>query len=194
MISPTSSGMYYEYYYFSANTSKQGCVFSKGAITAGTTFNFSCPAAIGTVDEVIAAMNAYPIPTTDTHIPIFRFHNDIHHFYSLSYTEGQSTNYYTFEGTDFHLFPSNGNGVYIPLYRCYVSGSLDHFLSTSSTCEGSNVEGILGYLSHFSESGLIPLYRFFRSNGGDHLITTNYSEGTASGYIYEETLGYVPTS
>lgn len=194
MISPTSSGMHYEYYYFSGDTSKQGCVFGKGAIAAGTTFNFSCPAAIGTVDEVIAAMNAYPTSTADTHTPVFRFHNSIHHFYSTSYTEGQSTGYYTFETTDFHLFPSRGNGAYVPLYRCYVSGSLDHFLSTSSTCEGSNVEGILGYLSPVPASGLIPLYRFFRSNGGDHLITTNYNEGPANGYTYEGTLGYVPTT
>jgi hypothetical protein len=33
----------------------------------------------------------------------------------------------------------------VPLYRCHVAASGDHFVSTSGACEGQNVEQMLGY-------------------------------------------------
>jgi hypothetical protein len=198
VISPGITGAdpgqaYYAYFTFggATATTKWSCVYGHGAITAGTQLTYTCLMAVGTVDEVIAALNAYPMPgqTLSSMVPIYRFYKYPQHFMTLSYSEGAGAGF-TFETTGFHLFPSGGSG-YQALYRCYNPWSHDHFVSTQSTCEGFNQEGTLGYAATQSAQNLVPLYRFFRSNTSDHLITVNYSEGSSNGYTYEGTLGYV---
>jgi hypothetical protein len=196
VISPGITGAnpgqaYFAYFTFGGThpTSKWSCVYGKDAITAGTQLTYSCLMAVGTVDEVIAALNAYPMPgqALGSMVPIYRFYKYPQHFMTLSYSEGAGANF-TFETTGFHLFPSGGAG-YQPLYRCFRSSNGDHFVSTQSNCEGFNQEGILGYAASQSGPGLVPLYRFYKANTADHLITVNYGEG--SGYSYEGVLGYV---
>ena len=190
------TNFYYEYYLFN-DTAKQGCVFyESNGMAAGSTFNFSCPVAIGTVDEVIAALNAYPSATSNSELPVYRFRytakNAIHHFYTQSYSEGAGAGF-QLDGTLFRTFPSQGANL-VAIYRCNspnTSGN-DHFLSTASNCEGFNNEGSVGFISAVAGAGLTPLYRFHNAASTDHLMTTNYSEGTAAGYTFEGTVGYVP--
>ena len=190
---PNQSGANQQYYaYFtSGSVSKWSCVFGiNQTIPAGTNLSFSCPVVVGTVDEVIAAMNRYP-SSSSGEIPVFRFFRSPHHFPTTSYKEGASAGF-TLEGTSFRVYPNNGGGAYVPLYRCLRPSGPDHFASTQSNCEGTNVEGTYGYISPAAGSGLTALYRFYNSGTGDHLVTTNYNEG--SGITYEQTLGYVPIS
>lgn len=196
-ISPGITGAdpqaYFAYFTFGGThpTAKWSCVYGHGPMTAGTQLTYTCLMAVGTVDEVIAALNAYPMPgqTLSPMVPVYRFYKYPQHFMTLSYTEAAGAGF-TFETTGFHLFPTGGSG-YQALYRCYNPYSHDHFVSTQSTCEGFNQEGTLGYAATQAGSGLVPLYRFYRSNTADHLITVNYSEGSSNGYAYEGTLGYV---
>jgi hypothetical protein len=185
-------GPYYNYFsfaYFSGNVSKWNCVFNETSIAAGSDHSFSCPVAIGTVDEVLSAINNYS-GTTNSNIPIYRFIMGVNHLWTPSYTEGANATW-NFEGTAFRLYPAAGAN-YVPLYRCRRSNGVDHFASTASNCEGVVYEGVLGYISSTAGAGLAPLYRFVQPSIGQHLITIDYNEGVTAGYTLEGTLGYVP--
>ena len=107
---------------------------------------------------------------------------------TLTYSEAASAGW-GFETTGFHLFPSGGPG-YSATYRCYNVAATDRFLSTSSSCEGYSVEGVIGYASAGPAAGLVPIYRFYEPSIEDHLVTVNPSEGTDNGYTNEGILGY----
>lgn len=129
--------------------------------------------------------------TDATKRPIFRFSSVSNkHFYTLGFMEGHNAGFAA-EGPTFFLLNAAGSGRQA-LYRCYNSGSDDHFISLASNCEGSVVEGLLGYASTAAATGLTELHRCFRLSDSDHLITTNLSECTSSGYVYESSLGFVP--
>lgn len=192
MTNPTNR--YMAYFYFGSGptpTAKWSCVFGESNISAGATYSYSCPTAMGTVDEVIAAIQAYPVAgqTVTSMVPVFRFYKYPRHFITLSYSEAASTGY-SFETTGFHLFPTGGAG-YTALYRCYNLSGADHFVSTQSNCEGFSNEGILGFAATSQLTGTVPLHRFYRANTADHLTTVNYNEGVQNGYTYEGILGYV---
>jgi hypothetical protein len=55
------SGGYYAYFYFPGNgaTAKWSCVFAEPAISAGSVLRYSCPVAIGSLDEVKLAMDRF---------------------------------------------------------------------------------------------------------------------------------------
>ena len=182
---------YYGYIYYPGNnaTAKWSCVFNELNLTAGSTYHYTCPIAVGTVDEVIAAMDAYPGQAASQMVPVFRFYKYPQHFMTRSYSEAAGAGW-TFETTGFHLFGTGGPGL-LPMYRCYNASNSDHFVSTQSNCEGYNQEGALGYAAAAQSGNLVPLYRFYKGNTKDHLITVNYSEGVNGGYAYEGVLGYV---
>lgn len=175
----------------STPTTKWSCVYGEANVTAGSVYSYSCPVAVGTVDEVIAAIEAYPVAgqAVTGMVPVYRFFKTNKHFMSLSYTEGTSGGS-VFETTGFHAFPSGGAG-YQALYRCYNLKALDHFVSTQSNCEGFSNEGTLGYASSTQIAGTVPLYRFYNTGSADHLATVNYAEGSQTGLTYEGILGYV---
>lgn len=188
--SSASGAEYYAYFYFTGSqaTAKWSCVFSASNLVANSTLAYSCPIAVGTVDEVIAAMDAYPGAAASDFVPVYRFYKYPQHFMTRSYSEAAGAGF-TFETTGFRLFKTGGSGR-APLYRCYNPGNRDHFASRQSNCEGQNQEGVLGYVATGPGGGLVKLYRFFRANTADHLITVNYSEGANNGYAYEGELGY----
>lgn len=190
-VSPGNLGdQYFSYSFESGNFSKLNCVFNKNNVPAGAQFQMSCPLSIGNVDEIMSAMNSY-YGSQNTTIPIYRFTSNASHLYTTSYTEGASVGY-KLDLTGWHDFPGNYNPNYVPEYRCYRKGSSDHFISSDSRCEGTTSEGIIGYVSPSPASGLVTLYRFRNPGAGQHLVTTNYTEGSsASGYVYEGVLGYV---
>jgi hypothetical protein len=173
----------------SGNTSKWNCVFSEQGISAGRKYTYSCYVAVGTVDEVVTAMNKYPSASTNLLVPVYRF-LAAKHFITTSFTEG-ARNGYAFEETAFRVYALPTEPGTIPLYRCLVSTSGAHFLSISGNCEGQKPDGELGYIVSTARDGFVALRRF-RNSGGDYLITTNPDEGTVNHYTYEETLGYVP--
>ncbi len=172
-------------------TTKWSCVFGETNITTGSVYSYSCPIAVGTVDEVVKAIDAYPVPgqTVTTMVSVYRFYKNLQHFMTRSYSEAASAGF-NFETTGFHLFV-NGGANRRALYRCFNPANGDHFVSTQSNCEGRRGEGILGYASTSQVAGLLPLYRFYKANTSDHLITVNYNEGSQGGYAYEGILGYV---
>lgn len=122
--------------------------------------------------------------------PIFRFWSTGGHFYTVAFTEGHEAGL-TAEGATFNLLVSNGAGRY-GLYRCYNSTSNAHFVSASSSCEGTTVEGLMGYAASASGANLVQLHRCYRASDKDYLITLNQAECTNGGYGYEGALGYVP--
>ncbi|WP_329047713.1 cutinase family protein [Amycolatopsis sp. NBC_01488] len=67
----------------------------------------------------------------------------------------------------------------LPLYRCQVTGTGEHFDSTTSDCEGQRVEHLLGYTI-----GYATFTRY--NNGADHWSTVG---GLPAGYRPEWTFG-----
>jgi hypothetical protein len=84
------------------------------------------------------------------------------------------------------------------LFLCYVAGWTDHFVSTSSACEGgAAVEGSLGYIATSPACGTVPLYRVFDPVGFDHMFTIWEAERATVlglGWVDEGLAGYVWTS
>lgn len=189
--SDPSKAAYYAYIYYpgSQSTAKWSCVFAENNLLANTTYAYSCPITVGTVDEVIAAMDAYPGANQNGLLPVFRFYKYPQHFMTRSYSEAAGAGF-IFETTGFRLYQASGSGR-APLFRCFNSSNGDHFVSTQANCEGLSVEGILGYAATSQVGNLVPLYRFYKVSTADHLTTINYSEGVNGGYTYEGVLGYV---
>lgn len=54
---------YFAYFTFGgkSRSSKWACVYGHGPISAGTRLSYTCLIAVGTVDEVISALNSYPM-------------------------------------------------------------------------------------------------------------------------------------
>ena len=123
-------------------------------------------------------------------VPVFRFEKpNGQHFYTDYFMEGQNAGLIK-EGNAFSLFRQNASGM-TPIFRCYAPAYGHHFLSTDSACEGSNVEGLMGYSSSSPGAGVMALYRFYNPTTGDPLITINYQESAGGGYTLEGTYGYV---
>ncbi len=177
-------------------TSKWSCVFAEVNIRKGSTYAYSCPIAIGSVDQVIAAINAYSVegvPVGRT-IPVYRFFNGRHHFMTTSFREAAEAGY-QFEETGFQAYPTGGKS-YRRLLRCYDRPRDIHFISDEANCEGATSEGALGFAAinggqDNSGKGRVALHRFINPATGDRLVTASREEGTRNGLRHERLLGYV---
>lgn len=181
---------YYAYYKWPNLVSKWSCAVVRTKLMAGTTLNFGCHIAVGTVDEVVAALAAYPIAgrTAARMTPVYRFWKSPRSLYTTSFTEGaNSITPDGFEGTAFKVFPDQGAGM-IPIYRC-VAGKAS-FISLSSICERQTVVGRIGYVYAGQRAGTVPIYRFYNVRNADHYITTSYADGDSKGYVYVGPLGF----
>jgi hypothetical protein len=70
-----------------------------------------------------------------------------------------------------------------------------HFYTTSPTCDGYTVEGVLGHIGTSGFAGGTELYRAYNPGTGDHFYTTSLPEFNAAtsggGYVGEGSRGYV---
>ena len=77
--------------------------------------------------------------------------------------------------------------------RCRVGDGedIDHFLSTSSSCEGQRSDGVLGHIWTSAGDGRVALKRCYNGASHDHMSSIDAAECTAGGYKVERTLGWV---
>lgn len=100
------------------------------------------------------------------------------------------------EGVPFKLMTLRVNDTFRPVYRCYIPGEYDHFVSLDAACEVSEIsrqEGLMGYIAtHPTGSTQAPLYRCVSTQGAlRHLATLNEAECQQTGWRSEGVLGYV---
>ncbi len=175
---------------------------AQGTLVSSTGF-YTAPSANQTLSIMVTDVNgasatatvtisstATSTTTTNAETPLWRFFNTTtgEHFYSGDSTEGAKAGDVP-EGIAFLVLQSQQVGS-VALYRCNTGSS--HFMSLDQNCEGFTNESTYGFIYTAQQSNTVPVYRFFSPTSGDHLVTTNYSEG--AGYQYESTLGYVFTN
>lgn len=91
---------------------------------------------------------------------------------------------YAFIESTIRLSTKGGNGKR-PIYRC--RSIWDHFETNDPNCEGQTKEGLHGYASTVDNGK--PIHRCI-SGGGDHFLTTSWSECTGGGSRHEADLGF----
>jgi len=189
---------YYAYYKF-PDTSKWSCAFQAVNLKAGSTYSFDCPIAIGTVDEVVAAINK-AVGKPGRLVPQYAFRRGGFRLITTSFNEGIDKGF-SFVGTAYGLYPDAHGGARAPLYRCYWPYPVYAYASRDAKCDGgfrkgiSPIrQGIYGYVSTKPGKGLVPLYRFLDRQSWVVLpfMTTKKSEGTSRGLKESTILGYVP--
>jgi hypothetical protein len=123
-------------------------------------------------------------------MPIYRAYNPTigDHLQGNTQGEGAASGWNN-EGISFSTFVTTQGGD-LPLYRCRVTNTAFHFLSTSASCEGQTSEPSLGYLSSTPRSGLVQVVRCRSPAGADHLSTTSPTECANAGYVNEGSQGY----
>ena len=91
----------------------------------------------------------------------------------------ESANYYD-------IYAATHSGL--TAWRRCLKANGKHFYTTSANCEGTTVEGVMGYVSTSELPGSTALYRSFNGNNGDHLFTTSLSEhqGAVAGNYQDE--------
>lgn len=186
-----------------SNTMKWNAVFRQNNIAAGT-YCFRLYVALGNLQQVQQSLMAThrffkgtpptptPPPVGEKTIPVHRFYNSKtgEHFFTANHPEGSGAGY-LYEGVGFKVFLAQNKDATIPLYRCLKPNGF-HFVSTSSNCEGTHVEGLYGFIKNQPSEDSAALYRSYNSGSGDHLFTTNSTEANQAPYKVESILGYSP--
>lgn len=141
----------------------------------------------------VAWQRCHPSPAAPI-VPVYRKFKAGDHFLTRMAQEAPG---YKLEGVAFYLYDRPFAPNMTALYRCITRGkSQDHFTSAAANCEGSLVEGVLGYMFTSAEPGLVPIYRIVKVSKApnpdmDHLSTTVPSEGANLGYKLEGAQGFV---
>lgn len=186
-----------------SNTMKWNAVFRQNNIAAGT-YSFRLYVALGNLQQVQKSLMAThiffkgvppvnpPPPTVEKTIPVHRFYYSKtgEHFFTTNYQEGSGAGY-LYEGVGFKVFVNQQNDATVALYRCRKPNGF-HFVSSSSNCEGTQVEGLYGFIKNQPSADSAGLYRSYNSKNGDHLFTTNSTEAQQPPYRIEAILGYSP--
>lgn len=115
------------------------------------------------------------------------------HFYTTDLGEAQCCGF-NLEAADYFRLYAGSHAGLVAFYRCLTPWGF-HFYTQSPTCEGTTVEGVMGYIATASDTaGSTPLYRVFLGASGDHFYTTSAAErdnAIAGGYVDEGVAGYV---
>ncbi|WP_324806676.1 hypothetical protein SH584_09680 [Sphingomonas sp. LY29] len=171
---------YYAYFAFSGKegASKWSCVFNESNIPAGQALRYRCPIAVGTVAEVVAALDAFAVAErmvmTARPAPTER-------------SDGK----WQFGGAAFTPLRQPAADR-IALYACAMKGSGNAFVSTRMDCEMSNPAGMIGYARQSPLAGWVGLNRYYHAGQGRHLISTQEPRSVGQGYALEGILGYLP--
>lgn len=119
--------------------------------------------------------------------PIHRAHNPeiADHLQGLTPNEGAP--WWQYEGVSFRTWRAQpGNGI--PLFRCRLNDTANHFLSSSDSCEGHVNEGHLGFVSTVPAPDALPIFRCV--SGLDHLSTLSPDECIRAGFAIEGMQGF----
>ena len=126
-------------------------------------------------------------------------HRSVHpgtgeHFYTTDLGEAQCCGF-NLESADYYDLYAGPQAGLVAFYRCLTPWGF-HFYTQSPTCEGTTVEGIMGYIATAPDTaGSVPLYRLFLGSNGDHFYTTSAAERDNAinniGYVDEGIAGYV---
>jgi hypothetical protein len=114
------------------------------------------------------------------------------HFYTTDLGEASCCGF-QLEFVDYYYLATAPGASLVPYYRCVAPG-LQHLYTTSANCEGTSMEGTIGYIATAPVCGAVPLYRLAHANNGDHFYTTSTaekSEAVGQGYVEEGVSGYV---
>jgi len=171
-----------------APTTKWACLYYREHIKANKTYTYNCNVAVGTVDEVIKAIDIYSeYNGTFQIVPVFRFFKAPIHRFALSYRDGSSDGF-SFEKTAFHMFLDGGPGLK-RIDLCSESDGRSAFVEEADQCPEGH-RRLAGYVSIRANAGLIPLFSFQHSK--DVFVTTDRREGLQNGYVLRSIIGYVP--
>ncbi|MBL8683709.1 MAG: hypothetical protein JNK05_31345 [Myxococcales bacterium] len=117
------------------------------------------------------------------------------HFYTTSLSEAMCCGFMLEHANFYYLYAAPAPGL-VQFMRC-IAGS-KHFYTADPACEGTIIEGPMGYIAPSPVCGAVALYRTVHRSNGDHFYTTSAAErdaAVASGsYISEGIAGYVWTS
>lgn len=193
------------------DTTKWNCVFREISVLAKD-YTYRCYVVIGTLAEVQRGLSqVYQVfhpgstpsgsTTTTTTMPsdlpaaqlikIYRFFNGSDNFETAVYDEGINAGYVD-QNDFFQIYTVNGSGK-VPIYRCIVQSTGDHFVSLDNNCENEKLEGQYGFVYSQAQAGLKPLFRFRSVVSGDHAVTSlDVGDNGLVGYVKEGILGYVP--
>ena len=116
------------------------------------------------------------------------------HFYTTNPAEAACCGFTVEYPSYFYLYAATQPGL-AQFYRCVANGT--HFYTTDPACEGTLVEGPIGWIGLSAVCGAVPLYRLVNLTTSVHLYTTDAAErdsAVAGGaYRFESIVGYVWT-
>ncbi len=133
-------------------------------------------------------------------IPIHRLFNGRDFMPSIHRNEGSGVGYRLHRDSVFYVYASNVPGVVAPGHRCYNASTGDHFIATTSTCEGRSgymSEAIIGYglpPSSAPRCGSVMLKRYYNPSTGDRIASPHPDEqdwALRNGYVFELNVGQV---
>jgi hypothetical protein len=113
------------------------------------------------------------------------------HFYTTTDAEMSLFPYVVEQQDYFYLYQTPLPGL-VPFYRCNTGTG--HLYTTDDNCDGTTMEGTLGYIATSPGCGAVPLYALWNARTGDRLYTTSSSESSSAqgaGYTLLPSPGYV---
>ena len=133
-------------------------------------------------------------------VAIHRWWKQNDHLFGTDASEGYGAGY-VYEGTPFKLAAQAFNTRMVPVYRCVIVATNQHYLTDNSSCNGVSGtlnEGVRGYAVNKNHSipgtSMAALYRLHYPHNGSRLTTASTAERSsalAAGYIDEGIIGYV---
>ncbi|MFN9940399.1 MAG: hypothetical protein ACK56I_13085, partial [bacterium] len=91
------------------------------------------------------------------------------HFYTTDMTEAMCCGFRVEHANFYYLYTSAAPGL-VALMRCIAPNGM-HFYTTDPGCEGTRVEGPMGFLATGPSCGATALYRLVHRSNGDHFYT-----------------------